>query len=311
MKTIPKDEALAAGGFARVDPCDAGADYALVYAAIELLSTSWQSQPDLGWLSAELGVSSAHCQKVFKRWCGVSPKDFVAALTVEHARRMLDESASILSAAHDSGLSGSSRLHDLFVSHHAMTPGNYKKKGAGLQLSYGFHNTPFGRGLFAASKAGLVGLLFVDRASGPNSKPSEDCARELLLARWPNADLVSNPDVTLPYAQQVFGAGRDGVSQQALRLVLIGSDFEIQVWEALLKIPCGRAVSYQDVARHIGNPKASRAVGAAVGRNPISFVVPCHRVLRSDGGLGGYHWGLTRKKAIIGWEAARYSPLPK
>ena len=287
------------------EEASSAADYTLVRRAIAYLSDDWIRQPDLDALARHLELSPAHCQKVFKRWCGLSPKEFVAALTLDHARQMLDSKASVLDAAHASALSGGGRLHDLFVSHHAVTPGDYKKRGAGLEIRCGFHESPFGRALVAATRRGLVGLSFVNDDTGGD----DEATFEDLRSRWPNAKFISDQVVTRYYLAKIFGStvldSGGSHAERAIRVVLIGSDFEVRVWETLLKIPTGRAVSYGDIARHIGKPKSARAVGTAVGRNPISFVVPCHRVLRADGGLGGYHWGVTRKRAIIGWEAAR------
>ncbi len=284
-------------------------DYDLVRRALSFLSDAWIAQPNLEALAGHLNMSPAHCQKVFKRWCGLSPKDFVAALTLDHARQMLDGKASVLEAAHESGLSGAGRLHDLFVSHHAVTPGDYQKRGAGLEISYGFHDSPFGRALVAATSRGLVGLAFVNEDAGDDDEATFEDIRQ----RWPNACFTSDEVTTSGYLAQVFASTSNDCGakpdERAIRLVLIGSDFEVRVWETLLKIPTGRAVSYGDIAKHLGKPSAARAVGTAVGRNPISFVVPCHRVLRADGGLGGYHWGITRKRAIIGWEAARLQKI--
>ncbi len=277
-------------------PCEPG-DYDVVRRAILFLTQSWAEQPDLDSLARHLGVSPAHCQKLFKRWCGLSPKEFVQAITIDRARQLLAGSLSVLGAAHEVGLSGGSRLHDLFVSHEAMTPGDYKRRGAGLELVYGFHPSPFGDTLVVASGRGVAGLAFVNEDAG------QDRAAALadMTRRWPLATFTENALHTAPFIARIFDPAR-WRPETPVRLVLIGSDFEVRVWEMLLKIPMGRAVSYADIARQIGQPSASRAVGAAVGRNPISFVVPCHRVLRGDGSLGGYHWGLTRKRALIGWE---------
>lgn len=281
-------------------PSAASRDYDLVRRAIQFLSERWEEQPELDRLAAHLGLSPAHCQKLFKRWCGLSPKEFVQAITVDHARRLLTDSASVLDAAHEVGLSGGGRLHDLFVAHEAMTPGDYKRRGRGLEIAYGFHASPFGEALLLATERGLAGLAFVNEDKGEGrGEALADMTR-----RWPEAKFVEAPGRTAPHAQRVFDP-EQWARERPVRLVLIGTDFEVRVWEALLKIPMGRAVSYADIARHLGRPTASRAVGTAVGRNPISFVVPCHRVLRGDGGLGGYHWGLTRKRALIGWEAGR------
>jgi AraC family transcriptional regulator of adaptative response/methylated-DNA-[protein]-cysteine methyltransferase len=278
---------------------DRSRDYELIRRAIAFLSATWTEQPSLERLAEHLGLSPAHCQKLFKRWCGLSPKEFVQAITVDHARGLLEGSASVFDTALEVGLSGGSRLHDLFVSHEAMTPGDYKRRGEGLEMVYGFHACPFGEALLIATERGVAGLAFVDEDKGQ----SRQDALVDMMQRWPKARYVEAPTKTAPHARQIFASERS--RDQPVRLVMIGTDFDVRVWETLLKIPMGRAVSYTDIARHIGAPSASRAVGSAVGRNPISFVVPCHRVLRGDGSLGGYHWGLTRKRALIGWETGR------
>ena len=278
---------------------DRSHDYELIRNAIAFLSANWAEQPSLDRLAQHLGLSPAHCQKLFKRWCGLSPKEFVQAITVDHARGLLKGSASVFDTALEVGLSGGGRLHDLFVSHEAMTPGDYKRRGEGLEMTYGFHASPFGEALLIATTRGLAGLAFVDEDKGQ----SRTDALADMMQRWPKARYVEAPQRTAAFARQIFAA--EWSREQPIRLVMIGTDFDVRVWETLLKIPMGRAVSYTDIARHIGTPSASRAVGSAVGRNPISFVVPCHRVLRGDGSLGGYHWGLTRKRALIGWETGR------
>lgn len=275
-------------------------DYDLVRRAIAFLSDKWEEQPTLERLAAHLGLSPAHTQRLFKRWCGLSPKEFVQAVTIDHARNLLTGSASVLDAAHEVGLSGAGRLHDLFVDHEAMTPGEFKRRGEGLEIAYGFHDTPFGEALLLATERGVAGLAFVDEDKGQSRQE----ALADMTGRWPRATFVEAPERTAAQAVRIFEPGRWS-PEQPVRLVLIGTDFEIRVWQALLRIPMGRAVTYADIARHLGQPTASRAVGSAVGRNPISFVVPCHRVLRGDGQLGGYHWGLTRKRALIGWETGR------
>jgi len=279
---------------------DRSHDYELIRCAIAFLSETWAEQPSLDRLAAHLRLSPAHCQKLFKRWCGLSPKEFVQAITVDHARGLLAGSASVLDAAHEVGLSGGSRLHDLFVSHEAMTPGDYKRRGEGLEMTYGFHASPFGQALLIATERGLSGLAFVDEDKGQSR---EDALADM-MQRWPKAHYVEDTARTAPHARLIFSP-LEWKKDRPVRLVMIGTDFDVRVWESLLKIPVGRAVSYTDIARHIGAPAASRAVGSAVGRNPLSFVVPCHRVLRGDGSLGGYHWGLTRKRALIGWETGR------
>ncbi len=279
---------------------DRSRDYDLIRRAIAFLSETWAEQPSLERLAQHLHLSPTHCQKLFKRWCGLSPKEFVQAITVDHARGLLGGSASVLDTAYEVGLSGAGRLHDLFVSHEAMTPGDYKRRGEGLEMAYGFHASPFGEALLIVTDRGVAGLAFVNEDIG---QTREDALADM-TQRWPKAAYVEKPEKTAAHARAIFDASRWG-KEQPVRLVMIGTDFDVRVWEALLKIPLGRAVSYTDIARHIGAPSASRAVGSAVGRNPISFVVPCHRVLRTDGSLGGYHWGLTRKRALIGWETGR------
>ena len=281
-------------------PHQPGGDYVLVREAIRFLSESWIAQPDLDELSRHIGLSPGHTQKLFKRWCGLSPKEFVQAVTLDNARQLLEGSASVLEAAHEVGLSGGGRLHDLFVTHQAMTPGDIKRRGEGLDIAYGFHTTPFGEAVVLATQRGVAGIAFVDEdANQTRAEALADMTR-----RWPAARMIQAPEQTAPHVDAIFDPSAWG-PERPVRLVLIGTDFEVRVWEALLKIPMGRAVTYADIARHLGQPTASRAVGSAVGRNPISFVVPCHRVLRGDGNLGGYHWGLTRKRALIGWETGR------
>jgi len=275
-------------------------DYHQIRRAIAFLSETWTEQPSLERLAQHLGLSPAHCQKLFKRWCGLSPKEFVQAITIDRARHLLQGSASLLETAYEVGLSGAGRLHDLFVSHEAMTPGDYKRRGDGIEIAYGFHLSPFGEALLLATERGLAGLAFVNEDKGQ----SQTEALVDMMQRWPKAKFIAAPERTAPHAEQIFQTSRWS-TERPVRLVMIGTDFEVRVWQTLLKIPMGRAVTYADIARHLGQPTASRAVGSAVGRNPISFVVPCHRVLRGDGSLGGYHWGLTRKRALIGWETGR------
>jgi AraC family transcriptional regulator of adaptative response/methylated-DNA-[protein]-cysteine methyltransferase len=286
----------------RPAPTDAAGvrDYDQIRRAIAFLTESWTEQPSLDELAAHLGLSPTQCQKLFKRWCGLSPKEFVQAITVDRARNLLSGSASVLDAAYEVGLSGGGRLHDLFVSHEAMTPGDYKRRGEGLEMAYGFHASPFGEALLIATERGLAGLAFVDE---DKAQTRQDVLADM-MRRWSRARLVAAPDKTAALARLIFNPA-DWSRDRPVRLVLIGTDFEVRVWETLLRIPMGRAVSYRDIACHLGQPTAARAVGSAVGRNPISFVVPCHRVLGADGSLTGYHWGLTRKRALIGWETGR------
>ena len=285
-------------GVARpASPTSHADDYALVAEAVRFISDHWTEQPSLEEIAASMGLSPGHCQKLFKRWCGLSPKEFTQALTLDHAKQMLRGAATVLETAHEVGLSGGGRLHDLFVTYEAMTPGDYKKRGEGLEIRYGFHGTPFGTALIMLTARGVCGLAFVDEADGFSRAE----ALADMTSRWPAATYIEDPGATAPVVPQIFDVA-DWNTHDRIKLVLIGTDFEVRVWQALLRIPMGRSVSYTDIASHLGRPTASRAVGSAVGRNPLSFIVPCHRVLRNDGTLGGYHWGLTRKRALIGWE---------
>lgn len=270
-------------------------DYDIVRRAIEFISRGWRDQPSLETIADEVGLKPLALQRLFTRWAGLTPKGFLQAVTLDHARQLLADSASVLDTSYEVGLSGPGRLHDLFVTHEAMTPGAYKARGEGIVLRYAFHASPFGQALLMATDHGLAGLAFAD-AGG------EAAALADMKARWPRATYVEDRAATAPLARRVFDP-REWRADRPLRVVMIGSDFELTVWETLLKLPLGKATTYSDIAAHIGRPSAARAVGTAVGRNPISFVVPCHRVLGKSGGLCGYHWGLTRKRAILGWEA--------
>jgi len=273
-----------------------GGDYDTVCRVIEMLTLDYQEQPSLETVAARLNQSPTQLQKTFTRWAGLSPKAFLQAVTLDHAKRLLrKDGLPILETSIELGLSGPGRLHDLFVTHEAMSPGEWKARGAGLTIRYGFHASPFGQALVMATDRGLAGLAFAD--------PGEEKACfEDMAGRWPQAQFAADTVATAPYAARIFDPQRWS-GEQPLRVVLIGSDFQVRVWESLLRIPLGQAVTYSDIARQIGQPTASRAVGAAVGRNPISFVVPCHRALGKSGALTGYHWGLTRKRAMLGWEA--------
>jgi AraC family transcriptional regulator, regulatory protein of adaptative response / methylated-DNA-[protein]-cysteine methyltransferase len=270
-------------------------DYDLVRHTLAFISENWREQPSLETLAHQAGVSDAHLQRLFTRWAGLSPKAFLQAVTLDHAREMLKESTSILDASYELGLSGPSRLHDLFVTHMGMSPGIYKARGRGLRITYGFHDSPFGRALVMVTGEGLAGLAFADE--GDEKSTLAD-----MTQRWPEAQYTDDPAVTQPFARRIFEPS-SWKQDEPLRVVFIGTDFEIRVWETLTRIPFGKATTYSDIAAHLGKPNAARAVGTAVGKNPVSFVVPCHRVLGKSGGLCGYHWGLTRKRAILGWEA--------
>lgn len=298
--TIAQMMSRSSGELAPVDVTPEGGDYETVRRVIEMLTLDYREQPSLETIAARLNQSPTQLQKTFSRWAGLSPKAFLQAVTLDHAKRLLrEEEMPILETSLELGLSGPGRLHDLFVTHEAMSPGEWKQKGEGLTIRYGFHPSPFGLALVMATERGLSGLAFAERGN-------EAACFEDMASRWPNARYVADQAATAPYAARIFDPGRWS-DDQPLRVVLIGSDFQLRVWQSLLRIPLGKAVTYSDIARDIGQPSASRAVGAAVGRNPISFVVPCHRALGKGGALTGYHWGLTRKRAMLGWEAGQLS----
>ena len=275
----------------------AASDYDIVRRAIAHIRGNWQAQPEIETIAEAAGVTATELHHLFRRWDGITPKMFLQALTLDHARRLLRDSASVLDASFEVGLSGPGRLHDLFVTHEAMSPGEWKSGGAGMTIYYGFHPSPFGTALVMGTERGLAGLAFADSGE-------EQAALADMRSRWPQAQLVENAARTAPLACRIFDR-KLWRAEERLRVVLIGTDFEVRVWETLLKIPMGRAMSYSEIAAKVGAPKAARAVGAAVGKNPISFVVPCHRVLGKSGAITGYHWGLTRKRAMLGWEAGR------
>ena len=279
------------------DVTPTGDDYDIVRKVIEKISLDYRGQPSLEELAAEVGETPTSLQKLFTRWAGLSPKGFLQAVTLDHARRLLDEGLPLLDTALEVGMSGPGRLHDLFVTHEAMSPGDYKSRGRGLSIRYGYHPSPFGLALLMITDRGLAGLAFCDE--GGEREAFAD-----MTARWPNAAYSEDQEATAAYALRIFDPDR-WREDEKLRVVLIGSDFQLRVWEALLKIPMNKARTYSSIAAEIGKPAASRAVGAAIGANPVSFVVPCHRALGKAGALTGYHWGLTRKRAILGWEAGQ------
>jgi AraC family transcriptional regulator of adaptative response/methylated-DNA-[protein]-cysteine methyltransferase len=272
-------------------------DYAIVRRAIAHIRGHWREQPEVEEIAEAAGVSPTELYHLFRRWAGLTPKAFLQALTLDHARRLLRDSASVLDATYEVGLSGPGRLHDLFVTHEAMSPGEWKAGGEGLSITYGFHPSPFGTALVMATERGLAGLAFADPGE-------EKAALADMSGRWPKADYVEDRGRTAPLAQRIFDQ-KLWRPDRPLRVVLIGTDFEVRVWEALLRVPFGRLTTYSDLAAKVCTTKAARAVGAAVGKNPVCFVVPCHRVIGKGGDLTGYHWGLTRKRAILGWEAGR------
>jgi AraC family transcriptional regulator of adaptative response/methylated-DNA-[protein]-cysteine methyltransferase len=275
----------------------ARADYDAIRRAIAFISENFRDQPEVEAVAHAAGATPRALTELFRRWCGLTPKEFLAAVTLDHARRILRETPSVLDASYELGLSGPGRLHDLFVVHEAMSPGEWKSGGSGLTVTYGFHPSPFGAALVMATERGLCGLAFADE--GEDAAALDDMRR-----RWPNARYVEDQARTGQLARRIFEPSQ-WREETPLRVVLIGTDFEVRVWQTLLRIPLGRAATYSDVAKKVCSERAARAVGAAVGRNPISFVVPCHRVIGKNGNLTGYHWGLTRKRAMLGWEAGR------
>jgi AraC family transcriptional regulator, regulatory protein of adaptative response / methylated-DNA-[protein]-cysteine methyltransferase len=278
-------------------PLAAAADYEVVRRAIAYISEHWRAQPAIETIAEAAGVAPTDLHHLFRRWAGLTPKAFLQAITLDHARRLLRESASVLDASYEVGLSGPGRLHDLFVTHEAMSPGEWKAGGEGLAITYGCHPSPFGTALVLATERGLCGMAFADAGD-------EKSAFKDMSSRWPKATYVQDPARTEPLAQRIFDPTL-WRPDRPLRVVLIGTDFEVRVWETLMSIPLGRLSTYSDIAAKVRAPKAARAVGAAVGKNPVCFVVPCHRVVGKSGDLTGYHWGLTRKRAILGWEAGR------
>jgi len=274
-------------------------DYQRIEKAIQFLAQNYHQQPSLNEVARNVNLSEYHFQRLFRRWAGISPKRLVQFLTLEHAKQVLEESRSVLDATYDAGLSSPSRLHDLFVNVEAMTPGEFKAKGAGLKIHFGFHPSPFGECLLAVTERGICGLGFV--GEGGRAQALEDFKR-----RWPAAEFQENPQKTRSTIDRVFSPRKRNGSE-TVKLFLMGTNFQVKVWEALLRIPPGSVVCYEDLARRLGKPSAARAVGGAVGRNPISFLIPCHRAIRKMGITGDYHWGAARKKAILAWEAAHCS----
>lgn len=270
-------------------------DYARIEQAIRYLEKNFRQQPTLKEISDSVGLSEYHFQRLFTRWAGISPKRFLQFLTVEYAKQLLAEANSVLDVTYEAGLSSPGRLHDLFVTCEAITPGQFKQSGQGVNIAYGFHPSPFGECLLAVTDRGVCGLSF-----GQSGNRGELLAK--LKHSWPRAEFRQDSSQTQPLAERIFDPVKH---KQALPIILKGTNFQLKVWQALLRIPPGTVVSYNDVATRIGQPSAARAVGNALARNPVGFIIPCHRVIRQMGLTGDYAWGSTRKKAILGWEAAR------
>jgi AraC family transcriptional regulator of adaptative response/methylated-DNA-[protein]-cysteine methyltransferase len=270
-------------------------DYERIENAITYLEEHFREQPELSDLAKHVGLSEFHLQRLFQRWAGISPKKFLQCLTIRYAKQRLRESASVLDATFDAGLSSPSRLHDLFVVLDAVTPGEYKSRGDQLEIAYGFHDTPFGEALVAVTQRGICGFEFITAG--------RDATVDAFKQRWDRARVASDPRATRPVVERLF-AGSTPNGPQELRLLVRGTNFQIQVWQALLRIPAGAVTSYGDLARRLGHAEASRAVGNAVGKNSIAYLIPCHRVIQSTGLAHRYRWGAARKKAMLAWEAS-------
>ena len=279
-----------------------GRDYDRIESAIRYIEAHRTTQPTLPQIAAHLSMSESHFQRIFSRWAGISPKRFLQFLTLEHTRRLLRQASSSLNTTNVAGLSSVSRLHELYLECESTTPGEYKRFGAGLDIRYGFHFSPFGECLVATTPRGLCCLLFV-------SEGDREGAIEILKKNWRNANLSKDTAETRKKFEQIFAPYV--APQQPLYMYVKGTNFQIKVWEALLRIPPGHLVSYQDLSTHLGAPRSTRAVANAVARNPIHFLIPCHRVIRSIGEFGGYQGGTVRKKAIHVWESARVCEEPR
>jgi len=270
--------------------------YAVIGRAIELIDAGGGEPLPLDDLAREMRMSPAHFQRIFSRWVGVSPKRYQQYLTLDHAKALLRDRFTTLETSAELGLSGSGRLHDLFVRWEAMSPGDYARHGEGLEILWGWFDSPFGPVLVMGTAKGICGIGFA-------AETGEEATMTDLLARWPKAHFTEDPMALRPWVLNAFGAANDRLDPTPL--YLIGAPFQIKVWEALLSIPTGHVTTYSEIAQSVGNPRAVRAVGTAVGRNPVSWLIPCHRALRKSGGLGGYHWGLPVKRAMLAYEAAR------
>lgn len=270
-------------------------NYNRIATAIEYIKSNFKAQPELEEIAKKVHVSPAHFQRIFTEWAGTSPKKFLQYISIEHAKKILAETRTTLfDAAFETGLSGTGRLHDLFISIEGMTPAEYKNGGKGLMINYSFAESPFGNLIVASTTKGLCYMAFENNG---------ETGLFHLKNRFPNARFLQKPDLIQQNALLIFQRDRSKLHQ--VKLHLRGTDFQLKVWEALLKIPMGKLSTYGSVAEQIGRPTASRAVGTAIGNNPVAFLIPCHRVIQSTGIFGGYMWGANRKTAIIGWEAAK------
>lgn len=280
--------------------CQEDPRYTVLERVLAYLDKHVEEQPTLEELAGIAGMSAFHFQRTFTRWVGVSPKQYLQQLSLEQAKQLLREGRSVLDTALESGLSGPGRLHDLFVSFDAVTPGQFKTGGQGLEILWGLAPSPFGPAFIAHCDRGIVALEFPRR-------PDTEKPLALLKARWPGSRICESPRETLDLARRIFA---DDVPERPLHLHLRGTNFRIKVWQALLHIPPAHLISYGELARGVGTPRGSRAVGQAVGANPIAWLIPCHRVIQASGKLGNYHWGLARKRAMINWEQAQRAGGP-
>ena len=275
-------------------------NYSRIAAAIEYIRDNFKRQPDLDEVAERINLSSFHFQRLFSEWAGVSPKKFLQYISLHHAKSLLkDQQMTLFEAAYETGLSGTSRLHDLFISIEGMTPAEYKNGGKDLKINYSYAESPFGNVIVASTEKGICYMAFED---------DEEMALNALIYKFPNAVINKRPDLNQQNALSIFQ--NDWTKLTKIKLHLKGTDFQIKVWESLLKIPMGKLSTYGSIAKEIESPNASRAVGTAIGSNPVAFLIPCHRVIQSSGTFGGYMWGPTRKTAIIGWEGAKISCSP-
>ncbi|MEM6501829.1 MAG: methylated-DNA--[protein]-cysteine S-methyltransferase [Cyanobacteria bacterium P01_C01_bin.89] len=284
MNSVPEDEVYDAE------------TYECIARAIAFIREHHLNQPDLATIARQVHLSEYHFQRLFTRWAGISPKRFSQYLTVEYAKSKIADTANLLDLTADVGLSSPGRLHDLFVTLQAMSPGEFKGEGLGLEIRYGIHRTPFGDCLIAVTPRGICNLYFLDAAS-------QDAADHSLRLEWKNADIRRDQSATQGICARIFGPSIVP-NDKPLVLWVKGTNFQIQVWRALLNIPFGGITTYRGLATTMGRPTAARAVGNALGRNPVGYLIPCHRVIRESGEFGGFRWGMERKTALLGWEAS-------
>jgi AraC family transcriptional regulator, regulatory protein of adaptative response / methylated-DNA-[protein]-cysteine methyltransferase len=277
-------------------------NYQRIEQAIKFLEENFKQQPDLDNIAAQLHLSPFHFQRIFTEWAGISPKRFLQFLTVDFLKEKLEKSRNLIEVAESAGLSGQSRVYDLFTTLEAVTPQEYKERGAGIRISYGFHETLFGKSLLGTTERGICWLAFLREDEDPAT------ALKTMKAHWHNSVFREDTELTKHFSEQIFSGDR-AMDSKKLHLFVKGTNFQIKVWEALLRIPSGQVTTYHSIAKSISNPNALQAVGSAVGANHIAYLIPCHRVIRKDGILGEYRWSSVRKKSMIGWEMAKDDSL--